>query len=86
MNLVPCEIKDVQVRTNGYKLSKNLKILQEFIEMDVDCMEVVDYTNKTAESCSNSLRYSIKRYKLSGITACTCNHKVYLVKVSALKK
>lgn len=64
---------------NGYKRSANNILLEDFLNSGLTCAEVVDFTTKTAYYCAQSLRNSIKRYKMPGVIAITRGGKPYLV-------
>ena len=76
MKLVPCDRKEVG---NIYKPTKNFDLLQEFASSDLDCVRVI-YDCKNAEYAVNSIRESIKRFRMDGIRAIKRKDKVYLIK------
>ena len=79
MKLVRCNLFEVDARSLG--MVKNQEILEEFMNSDMECAEVMGYTNKTASSCANSLNGSIKRFGYHGVKAVSKKDKVYLIKV-----
>ena len=67
----------------GYRRTKVLKVLDDFIKSDMDCAKVVyeecEYVKPG--SCSNALSMAIKRYKYDSIVGVvTKNKTVYLYK------
>lgn len=83
MHLEKCSINDLY--SLCYKRTKNEKILEEFVNSDMEIAEVKEYTNKDAKSCSNSLNISIKRFHMTGIKSILRNEKVYLIKINNVK-
>lgn len=79
MYLEKCKMEDLY--SLCYTRTKNEKLLEEFVNSDMEIAEVKDYTNKDAKSCSNSLNLSIKRFHMTGIKSIIRNGKVYLIKV-----
>lgn len=65
-----------------YKRTKNQKLLMEFVNGEADCVRVDGWTQKTAASCANSFRESIKRFRLTGIQVIVRKEAVYLVKTT----
>ena len=78
MKLVPYNGKDLNV--NGYKKTKNLCVLEEFRDSDLDCAEVKEYTHCSADCCAASLNNSIKVFRLNRLRAIVRKGKVYLIK------
>lgn len=85
MRLVPIEKSEIK-NVWGYTPSKNLEMLEEFKDSDLDCVKVVDWTQAQAASCSNSLNASIKRYRMNNIKAIVRKGEVYLIKKDKFKK
>lgn len=71
----------VEVDFKSFAETRNQEILDEFMDSDMECAEVMDYTHKTATSCAGSLNTSIKRFKYHGVKAISRSNKVYLIKV-----
>ena len=80
MRLEKCKMEDLGSRS--LKRTRNLKVLEEFANSDMQCTEVKEFTNKNAKSCRNSLDISIKRFHMTGIKTIERKGKVYLVKVN----
>lgn len=80
MRLVECDINKVDLKSYKSKC-KWLKIIDEFVESDVKCCRIEDYTNKSAASCESSLNHAIKRYNKKGIKAVIRNGEIYLVRI-----
>lgn len=79
MKLVKRNLLEVDVKT--FCTTKNQEILDEFVNSDMECAEVMGYTQKTAVSCAGSLTNSIKRFKYHGVKVISRKDKVYLIKV-----
>lgn len=65
----------------GYRRTKVLRVLDDFIESDMDCAKVVYERGEYVKpgSCSNALSMAIKRYKYDSIVGVvTKNKTVYL--------
>lgn len=77
MKLVKCDMNEVK---GYYKKTRNQEILEEFVESGLECAKVEEWTNKTANSCANSINYSIKRFGYNNIKAFVRNGIVYLIK------
>ena len=60
--------------------SDNYSIIQEFLNSDNDCVEIMGYTNINAKSCTGSLNITIKRYRIFGVKSVMRKGKVYLIK------
>lgn len=76
MKLVPCteeELRWVRPKTDLWS------VLNEFIESGHDVVEVKEFTNKNAESCSSSMSAAIKRYKFN-CTVIKRGERVFLVR------
>lgn len=71
----------VEVDLKSFSATVNQEILDEFMDSDMECAEVMGYTQKTAYSCVASLTSSIKRFKYHGVKAISRGDKVYLIKV-----
>lgn len=65
-----------------YKRTKNQNVLKEFINSDLDCVRVEGWTQNNADSCANSFRQSIKRFRVTGIQVFVRKGEVYLVKTN----
>jgi hypothetical protein len=79
MKLIPYDIRKID--PNKYKKSKNYLLLTDFMESDMDCAKVENYTQKCARHCSTSLNISIKRYRMGGIRSIVRDGEVFLIKV-----
>lgn len=77
MKFVQCEIEEI----GGLKkYSNNYKILMKFIESNIPCARLENWTHVNAGSCQNSLITSIKRYKLNQVGVSIRDGKVYLIR------
>lgn len=63
-----------------YKRTKNQNVLKEFINSDLDCVRVEGWEHVNAAACANSLKNSIKRFRVTGIQVFVRKGEVYLVK------
>lgn len=64
-----------------YKKTANYELLKEFAESGLKCAEVEDFTQQSATGCANSLRQTLKRYRMGTVQAVTRNGRVFLIKV-----
>ena len=64
----------------GYKRTNNLKILNDFIESEMDCVKLTGWKHVSACSCASALKKSIQRFKMTSITVVTIKGEVYLIK------
>lgn len=71
-----------KLNLNLYRRTKWLKFIDEFIESDMNCAKVVNYTNKDAKSCVTSLAVAIRRFHKDGIRAIMHKNEVYLIKIN----
>ena len=78
MRLVKSDIR--KIKKVNYSRTNNFEILEEFVESDMDCAEVKDFTQISAWSCASSLNASIKRFNIGGIKAISREGKCYLIK------
>ena len=84
MKIVPYDLKKID-KADGYKKSNNQKIIEEFLESDLDCAKIENWTQKSAMSCAGSLNRSIVKYKMTGARAISRNGEVFLIRVSAIE-
>ena len=75
MRLTPVNFNETF--TNGYKKTKNFKLLTEFIEMGVKCA-VVEDVDKIYVKASN-LRRSAERFRITGVKVTIREGKLYLI-------
>lgn len=61
--------------------TKNMEIIEEFVNSGMDCAKVEGFTQKTADSCATSLNLSIKRFNKAGIKAISRKGEVFLIKI-----
>lgn len=76
MKIVPADESKV---LKNYKRCKNQKILEEFVDSGLKCVEVLGWKQKNAYQCAASFNRSIKRFKLYNIQAISTNGRVYLI-------
>lgn len=79
MNLVPIEARNIPY-ANAKRNGSNYKLLVEFQESDANCVEVKDYPHNCAETASNCLRSSIKRYRFH-FRVIRRKERVFLIKI-----
>ena len=73
------ELKKDLYRQVGFRRGKLQSVLEEFINMDVDAVEIIgDY--KSSTTCFGSFRQAIKRYGFANIEVTMKNGDVYLIK------
>lgn len=81
MQFVQCDIKEtIPIRRNGKIISRNYRLLKEFMDSNVDCVRIVEYEHKNVHSCAESLRASIKRFYPGLIVIRQRGDIVYLLK------
>lgn len=76
MRLVKVNEEDVRY----FKKTKNLELLEEFINSGESVCEVVDYTHQDAKSAYWSLRNSVIRFGFNKISVATRKGRVYLIR------
>lgn len=82
MKLVPIDRKTLTRCPGYYGSTKNLEILEEFINSELDCAEVKNFPHKTCNSCQTSIKTSIKRFNMtSRVNVITREGKVFLIKL-----
>lgn len=79
MTLVPYNKNDLKSVT--YKRTSNLKIIDEFVRSELDCVRLEGYTHKSATVCAQCLRVSVKRFGACGVRVVQRKDDVFLVKV-----
>lgn len=80
MKLVPYDIKKLEVK--GYKKCSNQKVIDEFLNSEAECVEVVDYPHKNAWVCASTMRASVNRMHLSdSVRVIMNNGRVFMVKI-----
>ena len=84
MNLVAYDKKKLD-NPYSYKRAKWLKMIDEFVESDMDCAKVKDFTHKSATSCTAALNTAIRRYHKDGIRAIERKGEVFLIKIDPVK-
>lgn len=79
MKLVAYDREDIN-NIGGYKPTANMKLINEFVESDLDCVKVEEWTHKNAWTAAWSLNETIKRMKKNGIKAISRNGEVFIIK------
>lgn len=80
MNLRP--VTSVEYDRLMHKLPPLEALIEEFIKMDVDCVEVEHFHHKTAEGAAASIGHACKRVN-RGVKCKMIDGKVYLFKMKA---
>lgn len=80
MKLVPYDRNKIWNVNGYYSKSANYRLLAEFINSDMDCAKVENYTHKTSASCAASLARSAKRFGFNNIKVRESKGEVYLIK------
>ena len=63
-----------------FRSTKNSEILNEFRESDMNVAKIEGWTHASAHSFAGSLRVSMERYNIGGISVHIRNGEVFLVK------
>lgn len=79
MKLVPIETQKIPSVVPKRKGS-NYNTLVEFQESEADCVELMEYPHKNAESAACCLSQSIKRYRFN-IKVIKRGERVFLIKI-----
>lgn len=66
--------------------TNNLKILEEFMEMDTPCVEYIGYTHKTGVICQQSLQLSAKKFGYHNVQVRHSDGHVYLIRKDLIGK
>lgn len=77
MKITPIKLADIPVRRS---YSDNYSTVMQFAESGYDCVEITDWTQKSAQQCAASLNATIKRYRLFANKAIHREGRVFLVK------
>ena len=77
MKLKSANIQDIAFINRNHD---NYATLMEFADSSMTCAEVTDFGSRTAASCANSLRSSVKRFHLNNIIVTVRGNKLYLIK------
>lgn len=78
MKLVPYDAKEI---IKGYKLCKNQRLIQEFLNSGLDCAKLEDFPQKDAKGCASSLSISLKRMGINNVKVCSRKGNVFLLKI-----
>lgn len=70
-----------ELKARYYAKTKHQDLIEEFVNSDMDCAKVEEWTHVNADSCSNAINMSIKRFKVSGVKAIVRGGEVFLVKI-----
>ena len=73
------ELKKDLYRQVGFRRGKLQSVLEEFINMDVDAVQIIgDY--KSSTTCFSSFKQAIERYGFANIEVTVKKGDVYLIK------
>lgn len=79
MRLVAYDREKVK-NIGGYKMTPNMKIINEFAESNADCVKVEYWTQKHAWVTAQSLNNTMKRMKKTGMRAISRGNEVFMIK------
>lgn len=79
MRLVPVERKTATKK--WYKSGKNQKLIQAFLDSEVDCARVDGWAHKNAFTAANTLNRSAESMGAQGVHAISRGANVYLIRV-----
>lgn len=79
MKIVPYDREKLLFQRH-YKRTKNLQILEEFMDSDEKCVQLIDYEQCNAKSCQSSFQHSIQNFGFVGVRVVTRGDNVFLVK------
>ena len=69
-----------------YRRTKNLRLLEKFIDSGEACMKMEEFPQKSIESLHASLINSIERFRMYGIVVTVHKRELYLINTSKLKR
>ena len=76
MKMIPYEWEKVRY----YKKTKNLEILEEFVNSGLECAKIEGYPHKNAKSAQSCLYSSMKRFGIDGIAIVVRKGNLFLLK------
>lgn len=71
--------KDIYT-TKHYKSTSNLKLLDDFMASEHDCVRIIDHNWANAKNGYCSIANSIRHFKYGGVKVFTKDKEIYLVK------
>lgn len=81
MKMIPIDVNDIpEIGSLYYKQTKNHKLLTDFLESGLDCVELVDHDYNSANSAYTSLTRSMQRFGIHGIRIIVRKDRVFLVR------
>lgn len=80
MRLVPVERKTAAKKWYGQ--GKNQKLIQAFLDSEVDCARVDGWTHKNAFTAANTLNRSVESMGVNTVRAISRGGNVYLLRES----
>lgn len=79
MKLVPMDAQEVR-KDLAAKRCNNQKLIEEFVNSEHECVEVVGYSQKNSKICADCLRVAMKSMKIYHIRATVKGDHVFLIK------
>lgn len=73
------------MKQKGYKRTKNLRLLEKFIDSGASCTKIEGYPHNSVQSLRASLDNSINRFHTYGILLTVHRGELYLINESKLK-
>lgn len=80
MKMVPYD-REKLMFPRHYRRTKNLQILEDFMNGNADCVQLVDHGHTNAKNCQSCLYNSIVRFGITGVKVVIREGNVFLVKV-----
>lgn len=71
---------------SGYKKSKNMDLIEQFRDSNMDCAEIVDYTAKDGHGCASSINQTLRRTHCKTVKAIVRKGRPYLIKTELMQK
>lgn len=85
MKMVPYDYRKIE-NYKFYENTKNDVILNEFLELGENCVELVGYTHVSAKCCQNSITTRIKKRKMQNmIKVMIRGDRVFLVRIDKIE-
>lgn len=80
MRFEACDRGEVR-RLRVFKVCRNQQLLEDFIDSDLDCAEVKDFTHINAKSCQSSLTASARRFGVNkSVKVILRDNRVFLIR------
>ena len=82
MHFVPAKLNDVRNRSKNTDIRS---LLMKIIDSGEECVEIKDYTHKTANSCYSALRARIVKDRLNQLEVVTKGSRVFVINTLMVK-